>query len=426
MMKKIIIGILFLASLAGLARVSFAAEGGVRIFTDVDWFLPGNVADGEIASLNKTALVFVVPGGSDAYTITTPAAIGLRLGVLYPIGNRASIGGSVGYIAGPTSEVKFTDFTPGQGTSYFDYNRELSFVRVLGEYKKEYGMGTKWSFLSALGVGMAFGTNKGIVKRATNLFAGDTVESATWSGPTWEGTAGFVYKTGKTDMTYAVRYASFPEFKENVAKNLSKINWGTIGVTLGFTFGGSGDSITSRNTAAPIYKASSYSEQRAESTRQEPAIDLPAPGSVEPTESYENYLEYAEDDFSQKNYAKAAREYDKALNALPENDERGIYIQERKGAAYVRLENYSKANDSYISAIKAAKTLSVTNKTVVNAYLGLAYSLKETGNAKEARANYKIAWKLTSWRNWILSTAANPRYLPDRRVLEKAVLRQAC
>jgi len=242
---------------------------------------------------------------------------------------------------------------------------------------------------------MAFGTNKGKVIRATNYFAGETVESATWSGLTWEATAGFVYKTGKTDMVYAVRYAAFPEFKGNAAKGLSKINWDTIGITLGFTFGGSGDSAPYRKAATPKYKANSYSEQRAEPLAREPAEDLPVLENVESAGSYEIYLESAEDNFTQKNYAKAVKEYDKALNILPESDERGIYVLERKGASYVRLENYSKANESYISAIKDAKTLSVKNKTVVNAYLGLAYSLQETGNAKEARANYKIAWKLT-------------------------------
>ena len=377
-MRKILIATLLFTGSVGFTQISYAVEGGVKIFVDGDWFLPGNVADGEAAYLTGTS-----------YVITTPAALGFRGGVVFPLVNDQYLGISAGYIAGPVSKVKLTN-----GANYLDYTRELSFMRTLVEAKKEYSMGDKWAFRLGSGVGMAFGSSKRKITRASNGSAGTTDDPQKWSGLIWEGSIGFTQKMRNSELTYSLRYAGLPTYKGDVAEGFPKIDWSTIVISIGLGFGGSGES-TPRKEIAPKYRETPYREQRSETLKQEPADDLPVPGNVETTESYETYLEHAKNHISQNDYAKAIKEYDKALSVLPENDEREVYILERKGVAYVKLENHSKANESYISAIKSAKALGVTNKTAVNAYLGLAYSLQETGNAKEARANYKMAWKLT-------------------------------
>lgn len=235
-MKKITIGAFLLAGIFGIANTSFAAEGGTRYFGELETFLPGNVADGEEADLKASVLALVALGSSDSYTITTPVAIGGRIGLLYPVEDVGDVGLSVGYIAGPSSEVIFTDNNPGLGISNIDYTRKLSFVRALVELRKAYTISDNWTFKPGVGVGMAFGSNKNTVTRATNYFAGATIESATWSGVTWEATAGFAYKMTNSDLTFAVRYAAFPTFKENVAKDLAKIDWGTVGFSIGLEY----------------------------------------------------------------------------------------------------------------------------------------------------------------------------------------------
>ena len=374
----------------GVTLVSSAAEGNLKFFGDVEVFLPSNVADGEKAVLDNMEQTFVAHGGSDAGTITTPAAIGLRLGLLYPVENLGDVGGSVGYINGPNSEIKLTDNNPTYGISNLDYTRELSFVRVLGEFKKEYVINPQWRFKPGFGVGMAFGSDKERVATATNLFAGAAGAggSTTWSGLTWEITSGFACKMKTTDLNIAVKYAAFPKLDGDPA-------WGTIGISVGLSFGQGGSSTPSKTEIVSKYHDNSYSGQSMETFKQEPVEKEPMPENIEAAESYETYMERAADYFAQKDYTRAIDEYDQALKVLPENDEREIHVLERKGAASLKQEDYSAAKEFYMSAIKTAKTFSITDKTVVNAYLGLAYCLQETGNTKWARINYKTAWKLT-------------------------------
>lgn len=290
------------------------------------------------------------------------------------------------------------------GVSRFDYTRAVSFVRTLLEFKKAYRINEGWTFTPAVGAGMAFGSNKGIVKRSTNYFAGDTVESAAWSGFTWEAASGFAYQMERLELTLAAKYAAFPSYKGDSARGLAKIDWGTVGFSIGLGFGGRGVSTAAKKDYSAISRGDDYSRQNAEVVKQEPVEQESKPEDVEAVRNYgvhnaaryDSYVQFAEDFISQREYVKALKAYDNALGVLAENDVRGIYIWERKGAVLAEQKNYLKAKGYYAFAIKTAKGLGVTDKTVVNAYLGLAYCLAKGGNTPAAIRNYKKAMQLST------------------------------
>jgi len=395
-MTNTIRGISVIFILAVFAPGILAAEGGTKFFAELEMFMPGQVADGEEADLKNTARAFVAGGSnSAAYTIEAAPAAGGRVGLLYPIQDIGDMGLSIGYLAGPSLDVKFVDNDPGIGISNFDYTRDLSFVRALGEFRKEYQMADNWTFYPAFGVGMAFGSNKGKVARATNYFAGDTVESKSWSGVTWEATAGFAYKMEKTDLNFAVRYAGFPQFKEDAAKSLSKIDWSTIGFSIGLTFGTGGGSSYSDKAYRPTARTEEY-DQDDTSMDVPVAATEPVAAETDDAEGYEGHIEYAEDYFSQGNYEKALGEYSSAMKALPENDERIISVLERKGMVFTKQKNYQRAKGAYASAINVSKNIGANPPAVVNSYLGLAYALEKSGNTASAIKNYERALQLTT------------------------------
>ncbi len=386
--------ILFLLS-AGITSIAFVTDSTAKVFGELEVYSPGKVAEGEEVNLKKVAAALVA-GGSDSagYTITTPVAFGGRLGILYPVQDVGDLGISVGYVAGPTSEVKVTDKDPGIGTSHFDYTRELSFVRALFEYRKEFSINDNWAFFPAFGVGMGFGAEKNKVKMATNFFAGDSLESAKWSGLTWEVTSGFAYKMDSSDLTIAVRYAAFPSFKGDTAKGLAKVDWGTIGFSFGLGFGGGRSLTPSAKYYGSPQKTDEHSSKDMEPA--DPIEPVAAPETSESVESYDTYVGYAEDYVSQGNYSKALNEYDNALALLPPNDARKVYIWERKGSALSEKKDYIKAKGFYAFSIKTAKGLRVSNASVVNAYLGLAYCLEKTANTSDAIRNYEKALQLST------------------------------
>ncbi|MCG2725883.1 MAG: PorV/PorQ family protein [Elusimicrobia bacterium] len=116
-------------------------------------------------------------------------------------------------------------------------------------------------------------------------------------------------------------------------------------------------------------------------------------------ESYEAYLEYAEDYLAQRDYENAFNEFGKASESISIDDGRQVYILERQGLILLKQNNYSRCKRFYSAAIKTAKSLNIADKNVVNAYLGLAYCQKKTGGEKWAIINYKAVLKLTKDSN---------------------------
>ncbi len=382
------------------SSAAFASQGRLKPFAELDLFLPGNVSDGEEADVRSWE--------PQSYSIKTYAAIGGRVGILYSARDLADLGLSVGYIPGPNSEIKST-FVSGPPYNY-DYTRELRIIRILAEFRKEIPGGEKWFFRPGVGIGMALGT----ATRSFSSGGGDSYDVQKWSGITWELSAGLAYRMSSADLNFAVRYAGFPTAPAKEISNSNdfpKIDWSTIGFSIGLSFGGNSD----RQHPSSQSKARKYREDY-EPRRTAPEPERDAPPSIAPVDEtsdqgappvitdepetakpvgYETYIEYAEDYITAKDYAKAVGEYTNALKALEPKDPRAVFVLERKGMCFTRLKNYARAKGSCASSIKTAKALGLNNTVVVNAYSGLAYALEKGGNVPSAVKNYEKALELS-------------------------------
>lgn len=236
-MKKIIVGVLLTGIVVSLPLSSYAAKNKVKTFVDLEMFSPMNVSDGSEADVKDAAQTLVDLGfDSVSYKIETTAAVGARVGVLFPVENLGDIGVSIGYIAGPNSETKVTINSTIVGNAVENVDRKLTFTRVLGEFKKDISINDNWSFKPGVGFGMAFGKSKETVTSATGWAAsieGDSYAKS-WNGVTWEASAAFTRKYNAVDLNLAVKYAGFPKLKEN--DNVSKIDWSTLGFSIGLGF----------------------------------------------------------------------------------------------------------------------------------------------------------------------------------------------
>lgn len=391
---KILLASLFFT----FSPAAVGAEGTLKWISELDVFLPAQAADGEESDLKELSVDFI-EGGWDwaGYTIETGAAIGGRLGILYPHQRIGDIGLSVGYINGPNSDVIFKTRS---GSTYhtLNYTRNLSFVRAMVEYRKEYPTSGGWTFYPAFGVGKAFGARKQKINQATGIFAGTKGDTYKWDGFTWEASLGFARKMQKSDLTFALRYASFPEEKGDSPQNSTKIKWNTFGCSVGLSFGGL-DPYAETSSYRPETRNTAYATRESTNSKPEtahPEAAIEEEGEAAEPADYDTSLHYAEGYRKQGNHEKALEEYGNALKALAINDKRTIYILERRGLMHTKLGNYSGAKGSYAASITAAKKLNVMDTTAINAYLGLAYAQEKTGGTQAAIRNYRKALQLTT------------------------------
>jgi len=235
-MKKIIVGVLLTGIVVSLTSSSYATKNKVKPFVDLEMFLPGNVSDGTEADMKDGAQAIVNSGAdSVSYKIETTAALGARVGVLFPV-EFGDAGVSVGYIAGPNSKTEMNINSTLVGNAGVNIDRKLTFIRVLGEFKKDMPINDNWTFKPSVGLGIAFGQSKETVTSATAYLAsmaGDSY-SKSWSGFTWEISPTFTRKYTTVDLNLAVKYAGFPKLKAN--DNVSKIDWSTLGFSIGLGF----------------------------------------------------------------------------------------------------------------------------------------------------------------------------------------------
>lgn len=130
--------------------------------------------------------------------------------------------------------------------------------------------------------------------------------------------------------------------------------------------------------------------------KKEPAKIIPEPAPVEPADPIQKQLQAADKYLAQKDYEKAAAEYQIAFDLIPATDNRRIYVCERQGLTELKRQSLPKARKYFIAAAQLAKKAGITDATVVNAYMGLGYCFKEDGNAEAAIKNYEKAMTLST------------------------------
>jgi tetratricopeptide (TPR) repeat protein len=303
-----------------------------------------------------------------ASNVDSMGALGLRFSYLRSISDNFEAGGSLGYIMGPNAELN-----SGLLGSTADWERDMSFIRLLGELKTEIPLGGNWKFNPGLSAGMAFGNIS---------YSGGISGSDSWSGFAWEISAPFVYN----DYLFAIKYAGFP-----TGENSDE--WNTFGLSVGLRFGLSGGGASSSRRD---YDDDEYKPSEQEAKRDfKPTQDFEEEEDFVLAESYESYVEEADDSFSRGAYMEAAGQYTGALRFLEPSDKRRIYILERQGTALGKQDKFEEGIKLYMAAIKVSKNLSIVDRNVVNAYLGLSYCLARSGNIPWAIINYKSARELT-------------------------------
>ncbi|MBU2529535.1 MAG: hypothetical protein KKD35_00720 [Elusimicrobia bacterium] len=295
-------------------------------------------------------------------------ALGLRFSYIRPVGDSFYAGGSLGYIMGPNAEYK-----SGLLGSLVNWERDMSFVRLLGEAEAEIPIGGDWKFKPGISAGMAFGN-------VSN--SGSVSGSDSWSGFAWEISAPFV----SGNYIFTIKYAGFPPGENSD-------EWNTFGLSAGYRFdidfsGGTSSSGKDYDSEyIPNKEQAKIDFEQTPDTEEEEEYIL--------AESYESYVEEADDSFSKGSYMEAAGKYTGALRFLAPDSPERIYILERQGTTLGKLEKYNEAIKLYMTAIKTGNRLNVVDRNVINAYLGLAYSQVKIGNIPWAIINYESAWKLT-------------------------------
>ena len=243
--KVLLVGMFVLGVCKPAGAMDFDVKN-IKYIGSLDMFSVANAADRSERRIKawKTA------GWVSSYKLDTNAALGFRIGALYPIEDVADVGLSWGYVSGPNGELKMT--TPDRIEKQ-DINRR--FYRFLAEGRRTFKIDDKFSFLGGAGLGLAYGreehenTTAGAELRRNDAGAlVPTKSDKYFSGLAWELTAGAVYKaTDKLNVEAGVKYAGFPSNPadpptlERGSENFEDgdfpgMNWTTLGFFVGVSF----------------------------------------------------------------------------------------------------------------------------------------------------------------------------------------------
>ncbi|OGS07756.1 MAG: hypothetical protein A2270_04960 [Elusimicrobia bacterium RIFOXYA12_FULL_51_18] len=230
--KVLVLGAFVFGICKPVSAMSFDVKN-VKYFANLDLFTVGT-SDSRLDNQLKGSKAV---GNLSTYKINTDAAIGGRIGALYPIENLADVGLSWGYIAGPNGDIKINDIS-----KYQEFNRR--FFRFLAEAQKTVKINDKFSFLGGAGLGWAWGKQEFKTKyEYANVENGIVVDTAddNFNGLSWELSAGATYKaTEKLNVDLGVRYAGFPHAPNthNINNNgdVSGMDWNSFGIFTGVHF----------------------------------------------------------------------------------------------------------------------------------------------------------------------------------------------
>lgn len=246
--KILLVSVFALAICKPAGAINFDVKN-VKAFGSVDMFTVGTIENRADNQMKKERTAddtdLTNPGAASgrfgpgfvSYGLATDAALGFRLGALYPVENVADFGLSWGYVGGPNTETKI------DGAKYSNTDRR--FYRFLLEGRKDFKYNDKISFLGGAGLGWAFGKQDlNIVYSRANVQNGVRITNYDqyFNGLTWELSAGVNYKaTDKMDVNLGVRYAGFPSAPHRIdtvsgTQEIVGFNYNAFGFFAGVQF----------------------------------------------------------------------------------------------------------------------------------------------------------------------------------------------
>ncbi len=238
LVKVLLVSVFALAICKPAGAMDFDVKN-IKGFGSLDMFTVAN-ADDRHENLLKS---HKANGNIGSYSLNSDAALGFRVGALYPIEDIADVGLSWGYVSGPNGERKV------DGVKDLEYSRR--FYRFLVEGRKDFKYNDKIAFLGGAGLGVAYGRQAITEPRASYNSNGaltHPVADKYFSGLAWELTAGAVYKaTDKMNVEAGLKYAGFPSCPNDPptltpgSANYSEgemtgMNWSTLGFFVGVRF----------------------------------------------------------------------------------------------------------------------------------------------------------------------------------------------
>lgn len=226
------------------ARLCSAAEPYWHFYGSYDYFFPANSGEGMRSQLkSQSDLLLAGPNGalpydSISYSLSSSGGTGTRLGALHRLDSRTEIGGSLGYVLGPTMNSDFRAYSApvslgGLGNGGQTVNRSVAYGRILLETRIHLLESRRWGMSLGSGWGLGLGHVDQSCSSSGSLdcTSGPTSSSKTWAGFAWEVGPVFIRHLKKIDMEFGARYAGFPRYKGS--DNIASIRWESFGFFMG-------------------------------------------------------------------------------------------------------------------------------------------------------------------------------------------------
>ena len=147
---------------AGLAQADSGAGGRKWKFVGgYDYYFPVDSGGGLRTQLDSEANLLTSSGYDSAgYSLDTKGGTGARAGILYPFADRVMLGGTIGYVLGPTMNANLAATSLGLGNGGFTISRAVSYTRLLLDMDVNLARSGRWSFDMDSGWGSGSATSR--------------------------------------------------------------------------------------------------------------------------------------------------------------------------------------------------------------------------------------------------------------------------
>lgn len=233
-MKKL----LFIGALVvGMSAHAAKAETIVvrpHIYAALDYFSPGNIKDSLQDGKEDLAEQINSVGVEGGEQEESKGALGARIGVLFPMKNRPSLrlGGSVGYVSGPTAKTEVKDADPSApGSLSIEFKQR--YLRALFEAAEYLPVSSHVFVKLGGGIGIA---NAETEQRYAGEGSWEAIgtRSKSVTGITWEVSPALVFPTGRYEFEIGARYAYFPTIKKS--DETYEVKYSGLAFYAGFAF----------------------------------------------------------------------------------------------------------------------------------------------------------------------------------------------
>ncbi|MBK8574588.1 MAG: hypothetical protein IPN90_02535 [Elusimicrobia bacterium] len=198
----------------------------IETWSTADAFKESKEATKEI--LNDPSLPF------NESSVEIESGVGGRIGFLASMEEDGYLlGGSLGYIKGPTGTFTFSDGnSPPNNEARIE--EKTSFIRIMAEGRKHFTLNKTVGIRLGAGLGFAIGNIEDTYTFFINPFRSSMSQSQSWTGLTWELTPSILFKAGETNIEFGITYASLPTLGEN--DDFYEFKWNPLGLHLGLGF----------------------------------------------------------------------------------------------------------------------------------------------------------------------------------------------